>query len=545
MSENPVVHVVGAGPGDPRLLTIRGRELLAQADLVVYAGSLVNPQVLEFAPPGCCMLNSHGLSLQKIVEEMASCALKGGRVVRLASGDPSIYGSLQEMTEELRARGVKVKVVPGVSSLAASAAALGVEYTQPGGVQSLVVTRLPGRTPVRAQESLERFAATGASMAVFLSVHKAAQISQRCIRGGLSPFTPVAVVHKASWAEERSWWTSLEGLPALVERENLKGSALVMVLPDQYNTGARSFLYGAEPLVSETQKGFSFTILPVSPRAGSSVAKRLVNTFPSARLLASGALSGRVKEAWNLGVPLVFVGPLGVAVRMVAPLLRSKFSDPPVVVVDIAGSFAVALTGGHHGANRLVREIAQVLGAVPVVTTGTEALGVPSLEELALERGFSVHPKTDALLFNKAMVEGAPVYSLGMGWRRGASAESVAGALGAFLKGLRERPAVLATCEAKAGEAEEVLLPLAVEMGAALVIVPLEVLNNFPGTSPSRAKDKLGVVGVAEPAALSVLPEGELIVPKKVVGDVTLALAVSGRKGMVVENLKEEQEVID
>ncbi|HDD52878.1 MAG TPA: hypothetical protein ENF32_02260 [Thermosulfidibacter takaii] len=521
-----VVYVVGAGPGDPSLLTLRGRELLAGAQLVVYAGSLVNHQILRFAPKGCEFINSYGKSLGELVDAMTRAALEGKRVVRLASGDPSLYGSLREMKEELEARGVRVKVVPGISSLFAAAAALAEEYTQPGGGQSLVVTRLSGRTPVRPQESLERFAATGSSLALFLSVDRASEISARCLRGGLPPSTPVAVVYKASWPEEKVWWTTLKDLPSVVEGEGLKGSALVLVLPYHARRGGRSHLYGGGTKRAKAPP-FAPVILPVTFTAARGVVDALLSVFPRARLEKEGRLSSRVKQVWREGAPLIIVGPVGVAVRVVAPLLKKKTSDPPVVVVDIAGAFVVCLTGGHHGGNALTLEVARALGAVPVITTGTQVLGVPSLEELALERGFFIHPETNALLFNKAMVEKREVYALGLGWRRGTSREELEEAFVTFWKdtGLSHSPHLLATAKVKEKEAQEVLLPLAKRLGTALVVVPDEVLNAFPGPTSSRAADKLGVVGVAEPAALAVLPQGELVIPKRAVGKVTLALA--------------------
>ena len=525
----PVVHIVGAGPGDPSLLTLKGKELLTKAELVVYAGSLVNPELLGFTSPTCQKVNSHGLSLKEIVDTMAEAALEGKVVVRLASGDPSIYGSLQEMKEELASRGVVVSVVPGVSSLSAAAAALGIEYTQPLGAQSLVVTRLPGRTPVRPQESLERFAATGASMALFLSVVKAEEIRARCLRAGLAPDTPVAVVHKVSWPQERWWWSTLEGLPGLVEREGLKGSALVLVLSSHKEKGGRSYLYGDEPSLKVETDPTPFTIVPVTLEASRELIETLCASFPRAEVFAEGGFSERFKRAWGLNLPILVVGPVGVAVRVVAPLLRDKFSDPPIVVVDIAGSFAVALIGGHHGANLLVSKVAKAVGAVPVITTGTQVMGVASLEELALERGFFIHPQTDALLFNKAMIEGRQVLAMGMGWRRGCSALEIEDAFNSFMRSNRieATPAVLATGEAKREEAEKVLLPLAKRLRSALVVVPNHLLNKFPGPTPSRAEEKLGVVGVAEPSALAVVPNGELVARKQVFGNVTLALARS------------------
>ncbi|WP_068549509.1 precorrin-4 C(11)-methyltransferase [Thermosulfidibacter takaii] len=513
------VYIVGAGPGDPGLITVKGADLLRRADLVVYAGSLVNPDLLKLCKKEAQLVNSHGKKLSELVDLMAQAALEGKLVVRLASGDPSLYGSLKEMKEELNKRKVEIEVIPGVSSLFAGAAALKEEFTVPEGPQSLVITRLPGRTPVRSQEALERFAATGASIAVFLSADRVDEIKQRALKAGLPGDTPVAVVYRASWPEEKIIWNDLKNLS---QPEGIKGSAIVYILPGAKLEGKRSFLYGEKPEVGRKSFEDAFSILEVTK--STSVVESLISSFPKAQVLESGSLRKRVRRAWNIKNPIVFVGPVGVAVRMVSPLLKDKFSDPPVLCLDIAGSFVVVVTGGHHGGNRLARRIAKALGAVPVITTGTETLGVISLEEIVEERELEI-VGGNTKRFNAMSIAREPIYTVGMGWRRDISQKDLKLALKS-LKGYvdLEKVAVFATASIKKKDAVEKLLPL-IPQDAALVIVPEKVLSGYSGISPSRAKDKLGLPGVAESAALAVLPQGEIVVPKKVVGNVTFAVA--------------------
>ena len=514
------VYIIGAGPGDPELLTLKGFELLSQADLVVYAGSLVNPDILSFCKDGAQLVNSHGKKLDELVQLMAWEALSGKKVVRLASGDPSLYGSLKEMREELGKLGVDVEVIPGVSSLFAGAAALKEEFTVPEGPQSLVVTRLPGKTPVRPQEALERFAATGASIAIFLSVDKLEEIKRRCLRAGLSPDTPVAVVYKASWQDQRIYETTLGELSPI---EGVEGSAIVYILPGRNLEGRRSHLYGGEAKSKAVHYDDEFNIVSAGGY-GIRVVRRILEHFHASSVIAGCALRECFLKAWSSGKPVVFVGPVGVAVRLAAPLIRDKSVDPPLVCVDIAGSFVVSVLGGHRGANALARRIASVLGSVPVITTGTEALGVASLEEVLIERGLELIGG-DAKRFNSASIRGASVYIVGMGWRKDPTQECFKRVLDEVTSLVDAgRVAVVACPLFKAGEAKKLLLPL-LPKGVALVGVPEDVINAHPGVSPSRAQDKLGLVGVAEPCALSVVEGSHLVVEKRVVDCATSAVA--------------------
>lgn len=198
-----MIHFVGAGCGAPDLITVRGAKLLEAADAIIYAGSLVNPALLDYAKPGCETFNSAKMTLDEVIEVMLRFHAKGLDVVRLHTGDPSIYGAVREQMDRLKEAGVPFDVCPGVSSLAGAAAALQAEYTLPGVSQSVVVTRMAGKTPVPERESVRSFAAHGATMVLFLSAGLTEEVQRELLAGGYAPDTPAAIVFKASWPDEK------------------------------------------------------------------------------------------------------------------------------------------------------------------------------------------------------------------------------------------------------------------------------------------------------------------------------------------------------
>ncbi|WP_156787069.1 precorrin-4 C(11)-methyltransferase [Thermanaerovibrio velox] len=224
-----LVWIVGAGPGDPDLITVKGLRLLSEAHLVVYAGSLINRELLHRCPEGCEVLDSSKMTLAEQVRVMADRALKGLNVVRLHTGDPSLYGAIGEQIRELKALGVECRIVPGVSSLQGAAAALGIEYTVPGGTQTLVCTRLPGRTPVPSKEDLRVYASTGATLALFLSSDMGDEISRLCMEGGLPGDTPAAWVYRATWPDQRVGTAKLRELGQRMKAEHVNRQALIIV----------------------------------------------------------------------------------------------------------------------------------------------------------------------------------------------------------------------------------------------------------------------------------------------------------------------------
>ena len=198
-----MIYFVGAGCGAPDLITIRGMRLLEQADVIIYAGSLVNPELLRYAPESCKIYNSAKMTLDEVIAVMEDAELKQRMTVRLHTGDPSIFGAIREQMDRLDARGIRYEVCPGVSSFCGAAAALKAEYTLPEVSQTVILTRMAGKTPVPEREQIRSLAAHHATMVIFLSAGMTAELSAELIAGGYSPETPAAIVYKASWPDEK------------------------------------------------------------------------------------------------------------------------------------------------------------------------------------------------------------------------------------------------------------------------------------------------------------------------------------------------------
>ena len=226
---NVQVYFVGAGPGDPDLITVKGRKLLEEADIVVYAGSLVNPAVLAVTPAGCEIHNSASMTLDEVIAVMKAGVEQGKKVVRLHTGDPSIYGAIQEQIDLLNKLKIRWQVVPGVSSFLAAAAALGQEYTLPGVSQTVIITRMEGRTPVPEKEQIRSLAAHQTTMCIFLSVHMFGELVQELLDGGYAADTPVAVVEKASWPEQRIFRGTLTTIADQLVAAGVSRTAMVIV----------------------------------------------------------------------------------------------------------------------------------------------------------------------------------------------------------------------------------------------------------------------------------------------------------------------------
>ncbi len=224
-----MIHFVGAGPGAPDLITLRGAELLAGAGMVIYAGSLVNPELLKRVPENCEIHNSASMTLDEVIEKMVSAEKRKLSTVRLHTGDPSIYGAIREQMDRLRELDIPFDVTPGVSSFCAAAAAAQAEYTLPGVSQSVIITRMAGRTPVPPEEKLSALAAHHTSMVLFLSAGLLKESCRELIEGGYSPDTPTALVYSASWPEEKVLRGTLRTIAGMAEAEGIRNRALVLV----------------------------------------------------------------------------------------------------------------------------------------------------------------------------------------------------------------------------------------------------------------------------------------------------------------------------
>ena len=238
---NPITFL-GAGPGDPELITLKGRRLLDEADLVVFAGSLVNPALLDGIRAE--IFDSAGMNLDEIITVMVQGYRDGKKVVRLHTGDPAIYGAIREQMALLDGKNIPYDVIPGVSSALASAAALKVELTVPEVTQTVIFTRQAGRTPVPEAESLRRLAAIGGSMCIFLSVSMIEKVVAELITGGYPAETPIAVVEKATWPDQHIVRGTLADIAEKIEKSAIRKTAMILVgraLADTSNAVSRLY----------------------------------------------------------------------------------------------------------------------------------------------------------------------------------------------------------------------------------------------------------------------------------------------------------------
>ncbi len=233
-----MITFIGAGPGDPELLTIKGKKIIDSADVIIYAGSLVNPAVLNSAKKDAKIYNSAEMNLDEVIEVMKNAESEGLSTARVHTGDPSIYGAIREQIDRLNDLGIESKVIPGVSSAFATAATLKMEYTLPDVSQTVIFTRMEGRTPMPDGEKLEDLAKHHATMVIFLSIGFMDRMTEQLIAGGYTEDTPVAVVYKASWPEEKIVIGTLKDIAKKVKEAGITKTALTVVgdfLGDEYS----------------------------------------------------------------------------------------------------------------------------------------------------------------------------------------------------------------------------------------------------------------------------------------------------------------------
>ncbi|MEE0515916.1 MAG: precorrin-4 C(11)-methyltransferase [Emergencia sp.] len=236
-----MIYFIGAGPGAADLITVRGAELLKKADVIIYAGSLVNPALLDYAKEDCKIYNSAKMTLEEVIDVMKEN--KGKEVVRLHTGDPCIYGAIREQMDILDREEMEYVSVPGVSSFIGAAAALNAEYTLPNVSQTVILTRMAGRTPVPEKEEISKLAAHGATMVVFLTSTMLKELSARLIEGGYAPDSPAAIVYKATWPDEKVIRTTVDHIAEAAEENGINKMALIMVGGFLGNEYERSRLY--------------------------------------------------------------------------------------------------------------------------------------------------------------------------------------------------------------------------------------------------------------------------------------------------------------
>lgn len=414
-----MVHFVGAGPGACDLITVRGMNRIKEADVIIYAGSLVNPELLSYAKADCKIYNSAHMTLDAVVDVMREAEAAGKGTVRLHTGDPSVYGAIREQMDLLDECGIAYDVCPGVSAVFGAAASLACEYTLPDVTQTLILTRAEGKTPVPEKENLRSLAAHRASLVLYLSSGLARKVRQELLLGGYAEDTPVAVVYKATWPEEKIIRTTLAKLPEDMEAAGITKTALIIVSPALGSVYEKSRLYDAA--FATEYRGATEIAFPAGIRrvllitcsvrgyaTMQKLAKKLENisgaeiiTKVKCEALPEVSMRETVKtcvDAYFEQVDaIVFVTASGIAVRSVAEHLAHKSKDPAIVCMDELGKHVISLVSGHAGgANALTQMLADVMWATPVITTATDVEGRFSIDDYAREHNLVVTDWTKA-----------------------------------------------------------------------------------------------------------------------------------------------------
>jgi precorrin-4 C11-methyltransferase len=430
------VYVVGAGPGHPDLMTVRAHRVLAAADLVLYADSLVDPRIFDMLPEHAEVQGTSGMTLEPMVARMVEAARRGAVVARVHSGDPGVYGAVAEQLARLEDAGVAWEIVPGVPSPMAAAAALGCEMTVPGVTQSIVFCRVAGRTPMPSGQDLRAHARPDVSLCIFLSAGYGADMVAALRDGGVSEETPAVIAEKVSWPDERMSWGTVADVEQRLRDLGVRRHALVLVGPAfaRASTRLRSSLYSPEHAhvfrprgqAAGTRDRDSVVIYAITAE-GAGVARRIAAALPGARVhlpqrlaRGDGGGSGDVAETaaaravvarlMGSAGSVVLVMATGAAVRLAAPHLEDKLRDPSVVAVDDRGRYVVPLAGAHAGGgNQLARRVAAALGATAVVTTSSDGRAWPALDDLAAHRGWRVENPRALAHAGAALLDGDPV----------------------------------------------------------------------------------------------------------------------------------------
>ena len=242
-----MVYFVGAGPGAVDLITVRGMELLKKADVIIYAGSLVNPELLGYAKEDAEVHNSAVMTLEEVMDVMINAARAGKEVVRLHTGEPSVYGAVREQMDILDKEGISYESCPGVTAAFGAASSLNLEYTLPGISQTLIITRLEGKTKVPEKERMELLAQHGSSMAIYLSIGMIEELAEKLLKGGYTPETPAAIVYKATWSEEKKIVCTIGDMAQKTKEAKIVKTAVVLIGEAiDHSSYERSKLYDPE-----------------------------------------------------------------------------------------------------------------------------------------------------------------------------------------------------------------------------------------------------------------------------------------------------------
>ncbi len=563
-----MVHFVGAGPGAADLITLRGASLIRQADVIIYAGSLVNPELLKDVKKECLIYDSSRLTLPETIRIMKDAEDAGKEIIRLHTGDPSLYGAVREQMDELEKLEIPYDVTPGVSSVFAAAAAIGAEYTLPGISQSLILSRIEGRTAVPEKESIEALSSHQATMAFFLSVSEAEKLQERLLQGGYPEKTPVAVVKRVSWPDEELIFCPLRELADTVKEHGIRKTALILV---GEAVGHRAGSLKAEPSLKSYEKsrlyapdfstGFRqgkdggkpfFHIIYFTDR-GEELSGKLLSKLKKQGYEADRA-SGRQEKLseWTAehfigGKVLIFIGAAGIAVRAVAPFVKKKEEDPAVIVTDEQGRYWIPILSGHiGGANRAAEELSRLCGGQPVLTTATDGEGLFSVDVFAKDNGLVIPDLNQAKGFSAKLLSrngAALIISpekregfyliprciiLGAGCRKGKTKEELLAFMLELLDGQDlSRYALCCIASIDRKKDEQGLKECAQELSVPFLTFSAEELAAVPGafTASKRVSEETGVDNVCERAVMAA-GAGKLLVRKTVKDGMTLALGI-------------------
>ena len=397
-----MVSFVGAGPGAEDLITVRGMRLLEKADVIIYAGSLVSDKLLDYAKSDCQIFNSAKMTLDEVIDVVKKAENNNQNTVRLHTGDPSIYGAIREQMDRLDILGIGYEVVPGVSSFCGAAAALRAEYTLPNVSQSVIITRMEGRTKVPDLERISEFAKHKSTMVIFLSASMTDLVAKELIAGGYDKDTPAAIVYKATWPEEKVIRCTVGTLHSCAKENNISNHALITVgyflnndyeLSKLYDSGFSTGFRSAtsDEIVKVSLISFSDKGYDMAHKISEEIRQETNIEITDIKRCEPGELDLWTANHFRKDDALIYVGACGIATRAIAPYINHKTIDPAVIVVDELGKNVIPLLSGHiGGANILSEIIANKIDANASITTATDINNVWAVDSWAVSKNMTI-----------------------------------------------------------------------------------------------------------------------------------------------------------
>ncbi len=562
-----MVYFTGAGSGAKDLITVRGKELLEKADVVIYAGSLVNPALLEYCKKEVRLYDSAFLNLEETTEIIKNAEEKGLVTVRLHTGEPSLYGAVREQMDALDKAGINYESCPGVTACFAAAASLDLEYTLPDVSQTLIISRMEGRTKVPEGESIRLLASHKASMAIYLSTGLIPELVRELRAGGYDDETPAAIVYKASWPEEEKYICTVGSLDKTAKEHDLKKTAVILVGDFINKKAAVSRLYAKEfetGFRKNKEKKYGELAVAAFSEKGRELAKSLEPYFTKIVYYLND-IKQFSETQFKQRRPLLFIGAAGIAVRSIAGCISDKLKDIPVLVMDERGKHVIPVLSGHMGgANELAEYIAGKTGAIPVLTTGTDVNGSFAADIFAKKNYLKIKDRKDIERANSKSLRGETVrikitgktklpegdgyiftdtdedieltpkrFAVGMGCKKGKNFEDLNDLYERILRecGI-DKEDVAAIVSAKVKEEEAGLIRLAQYHAVNFETYPSEELEKLEGrfSASGFVKEKTGTDNVCERAAVYFCSkickdEYKLILKKYAENGMTIAIA--------------------